>query len=64
MEREETGLLRLIISHIDPSVDCAVYKLHIFNIHGEDECEASLIFDSNYIFLSIIFLSYKTFFYL
>lgn len=46
MERETTGLLRLTVAHIDPDVDVAKYKLRIYNDHGEDECTASFIYDS------------------
>ncbi|XP_049949483.1 obscurin isoform X1 [Schistocerca serialis cubense] len=45
MEREGSGLLRLIIDSVDP-VDIGRYRLKIFNPHGEASCEAELAFDS------------------
>ncbi|RZF43883.1 hypothetical protein LSTR_LSTR007219 [Laodelphax striatellus] len=43
MEKEDTGLLRLIISIVDPKVDLGRYRCRIFNQHGEDSCEANLV---------------------
>lgn len=45
IDKESTGLLRLSIAHVDPLVDAAKYKVRIYNDYGEDECEASFIFD-------------------
>ncbi|CAB0012839.1 unnamed protein product [Nesidiocoris tenuis] len=46
IEKESTGLLRLSIAHVDPDVDAGKYRVRVYNDHGEDECEASFIFDS------------------
>ena len=48
IEKEITGLLRLSIANVDPLVDAAKYKIRIYNDYGEDECEASFIFDCEY----------------
>uniref|UniRef100_A0A0A9VUL5 Muscle M-line assembly protein unc-89 n=1 Tax=Lygus hesperus TaxID=30085 RepID=A0A0A9VUL5_LYGHE len=46
IEKETTGLLRLSIAHVDPDVDAGKYRVRIYNDLGEDECEASFIFDN------------------
>lgn len=51
MDQESNGLLRLTITHIDPAVDIGKYKVRISNEHGEDECEASFIYDSKLMIL-------------
>ncbi|XP_066901444.1 obscurin isoform X2 [Halyomorpha halys] len=46
IEKELSGLLRLSIANVESAVDAGKYKVRIFNDYGEDECEASFIFDS------------------
>nr|XP_018906231.1 PREDICTED: muscle M-line assembly protein unc-89 isoform X4 [Bemisia tabaci] len=46
MEREGTGILRLIINRVVPEHDLTTYKLRIYNDYGEATCEANLLLDS------------------
>ncbi|CAH1393217.1 unnamed protein product [Nezara viridula] len=46
IEKELSGLLRLSIANVEPAGDAGKYKVRIYNDYGEDECEASFIFDS------------------
>ncbi|XP_054277501.1 obscurin-like isoform X3 [Macrosteles quadrilineatus] len=46
MEREGTGLLRLSIIGVDPALDVGQYKCRIYNPHGEETCDAHMIYDS------------------
>ncbi|XP_061385572.1 obscurin isoform X4 [Danaus plexippus] len=45
IEQESTGLLRLTISGVGPD-DAGVYRCRISNPHGQDECQANLIYDT------------------
>uniref|UniRef100_A0A1B6FN80 Obscurin n=1 Tax=Cuerna arida TaxID=1464854 RepID=A0A1B6FN80_9HEMI len=46
IEREGTGLLRLSIIGVDPTLDVGQYRCRIFNPHGEESCEAHMVYDS------------------
>lgn len=48
MEREGTGILRLIINRVVPEHDLTTYKLRIYNDYGEATCEANLLLDSKF----------------
>lgn len=47
MEKDRSGLLRLLIEGLD-TPDIGKYSCRIFNPHGEDRCEASLTFDGKF----------------
>lgn len=49
IETEANGLMRLCIKDADET-DVGRYSCRIFNPHGDDECEAELLFDSKYSF--------------
>lgn len=40
------GLLRLTIHNVTPA-DVGKYTCRIYNPHGEDACDAELVYDSN-----------------
>ncbi|CAH0724488.1 unnamed protein product, partial [Brenthis ino] len=45
IEQETTGLLRLTIASVSPE-DVGTYRCRIYNPHGEDSCEAKLVYDT------------------
>ena len=45
MEREGSGLLRLTIRLVDEP-DVGLYRLRVFNAHGDADCEAELCYDT------------------
>lgn len=48
MERESTGLLRLTIIGVDPTLDVGLYRCRIYNDHGEEFCEGHMVYDSKF----------------
>lgn len=49
METEPNGLMRLSIKDANES-DVGRYSCRVFNPHGEDQCDAELLFDSESLF--------------
>lgn len=47
MERDKNGLLRLTIGRVAAD-DAGTYKCRAYNEHGEDVCQAELIYDCMY----------------
>jgi len=42
--QERSGLIRLSLAYVEES-DIGVYRLRVFNKHGEESCEARLVYD-------------------
>lgn len=54
----EGSLLRLSIYNVD-ECDAGVYKLRIFNPHGEDTCKADMMYESKHRFFHVLLVIKK-----
>ena len=60
MEYEANGLMRLSIKDVDET-DVGRYSCRVFNPHGEEQCEAELLFDSKHVIVNLSAITYYSY---